>query len=89
MLQTLAESVTLRPVADSPPALPAKRVRPAPVRQDYLELLDIRSQVEAMAEQLGRDQADVLRALGRSSMREIEVSDRERLPEVFTTLQDH
>lgn len=88
MLQTLAESVTLRPVADSPPALPAKRTRPKPVREDYLELLDLRSQVEAMAAQLGRDQAEVLSALGRSSMRELEVGDRERLPGVFAALQD-
>ncbi|MCA9708748.1 MAG: hypothetical protein KDK70_23075, partial [Myxococcales bacterium] len=88
MLRTMGESSTLRAVADVLQESPSEQRTPrrAPAPGDYLERLDVRSHVQAMAEQLGRDPGDVLRALGRESMRELEVSDRQRLAQVFAEL---
>lgn len=52
------------------------------------DLVSVRIRVRAVADLLGRDPGDVLRALGRASMRHVEREDANRIDRVFVALRD-
>ncbi|MEX1365195.1 MAG: helix-turn-helix domain-containing protein [Nannocystaceae bacterium] len=81
MIETLAELRTLQPVARSLRALPRESTicRAGGDRDMKLELLDLRIEIQAVAEQLGQEPEDLLRFLGRTSTRDLRIEDRERL----------
>lgn len=90
MVAAYAESDSLRSMVDvakSGPIPPTAAKRPTEATASD-ELLTVRIRVQAVADLLERDLDDVLRALGRRSLREVEPADADRIDRAFVSLRD-
>lgn len=90
MIAAYAESESLRSMVE---VAQAERILPAPMQrlQEAMastELVAIRIRVQAIADLLERGVDDVLQALGRRSIRELDRDDAGRLDRVFVALRD-
>lgn len=90
MAAAYAESEALRSMVDVLRSDLAPRAvrRPATEDSTRSEILAVRIRVQAVADMLGREVADVLRALGRQSLRELVRDDAPRIDRVFVALRD-